>query len=273
VVTAKRIAGGRGSTWLCDELHVGDMVEVLRPAGVFTPDDLGRDLLLVAAGSGITPVISIAESALRAGGGKVTLLYANRDDRSVIFAERLADLVRRYPDRLTVIHWLESLEGIPEPVTLGARLAPFADREVFVCGPAPFMDVVSQACASIGVPGSDIHIEEFVSLAGDPFEIGQPLDGLDLEDAAEVEVELDGQTTTVAWPRARVLLDALLAAGIDAPFSCREGACSACACVVTVGEVEMATNDILQEEDVREGVILSCQARPLTDKVRVTYDL
>ncbi|GAA1226315.1 ferredoxin--NADP reductase [Prauserella halophila] len=272
-VTVKRIPGGRGSSWMCDRLAVGDVVDALPPAGTFTPRDPDRDLLLVAAGSGITPVMSILLAALEIGTGRITLVYANRDEWSVIFARRLAELERRHPDRLVVLHWLESLHGTPGADMLAPRLAPYLDRETFVCGPGPFMGAVEKAVTTLGMPAERWHKEEFVSLTGDPFAAPDVPSGADEESGAvALEVELDGTTHALGWERSRTLLDVLLAAGVAAPYSCREGACSACACVVTEGEVEMESNEVLDDADLADGLVLSCQARPVGDRVRVSYD-
>ena len=112
-VTVKRTADGYASNWLCDHAHPGMRIHVLAPSGTFVPKTLDDDFLLLAAGSGITPVMSICKSALSEGSGQVMLLYANRDDRSVIFGDALRELAAKYPDRLTVVHWLESLQGLP----------------------------------------------------------------------------------------------------------------------------------------------------------------
>jgi len=271
-VTVKRVPGGRGSAWICEEVAVGDVLESLPPTGRFTPDELDADLLLVAAGSGITPVMSILESALHMGQGRLTLLYANRDDHSVIFADRLAALEREHSARLVVEHWLESVQGLPGQGVLARRFVPYVDREAYVCGPAPFMAVVREALADAGTPSSRVHLEEFVSLDGNPFAARGAVVLDDDEVPATVEVELDGATHSVPWPRGRVLLDVLLAAGLAAPYSCREGACSACACVVLDGEVTLDHNDVLDAADLAEGLVLACQARPVTDKVRVSYE-
>ncbi|MBM7517373.1 ferredoxin--NADP reductase [Nocardioides nitrophenolicus] len=272
VVTVKKVPGGRGSAWMCDELAVGDVVDALRPAGTFTPRDLDRDLLLVAAGSGVTPVLSILRSALAAGTGHVVVLYANRDERSVILGPELAALEQAHPDRLVVLHWLESLHGLPDDERLAARLTPYAGREAFVCGPALFMRAVEKALAAAGADPALVHVEEFVSLTGDPFAAPEPLAPASDEDAAELEVTLDGETHTLPWARSRPLTDVLLAAGLPAPYSCREGACSACACVVSEGEVAMAVNQVLDDADLADGLVLGCQARPVSDRVRVSYD-
>ncbi|MFF8807771.1 2Fe-2S iron-sulfur cluster-binding protein [Streptomyces omiyaensis] len=272
-VTVKRVAGGYGSNWVCDHLAAGDEVEALPPAGTFTPDSLDRDLLLVAGGSGITPVLSIAKSVLAAGTGRIVLLYANRDETSVIFRDELRELTAAHPGRLLVVHWLESLQGLPVPERLAAALAPYAAREAFLCGPGPLMDAAEQALRTLGTPGGRVHRERFFSLSGDVFGTPLPARDADPEDAAAgaVTVELDGAARTVAWPPGAPLLDALLAAGVDAPYSCREGACSACTCRVVSGEVRMARNEVLDDRDLADGYVLACQALPVTDRVAVTY--
>ncbi|MFD4259198.1 2Fe-2S iron-sulfur cluster-binding protein [Streptomyces sp. NPDC058534] len=274
-VTVKRVAGGYGSNWVCDRVVAGDELEVLPPAGTFTPSDLDADLLLVAGGSGITPVLSITKSALARGGGRVTLLYANRDETSVIFRDELRELSEEHPDRLLAIHWLESLQGLPVADRLSAALAPYADREVFVCGPGPMMDSAEQCLRALGTPGGRIHRERFFSLSGDVFDAPAPAPAAGecgpVEGGSTVEVELDGETRTAVWPPGTPLLDVLLAAGVEAPYSCREGACSACTCRVVAGEVKMLRNEILDDQDIAEGYVLACQAVPLTDEVEITY--
>ncbi|MGW1508547.1 2Fe-2S iron-sulfur cluster-binding protein [Streptomyces sp. NPDC002394] len=270
-ITVKRVAGGHGSNWVCDRLAAGDELEVLPPAGTFTPDSLDGDLLLVAGGSGITPVLSIAKSVLVEGRGRVVLLYANRDESSVIFRDELRELTEDHPDRLLVIHWLESLQGLPVVEPLAAALAPYADREAFVCGPQPLMDAVEQALRTLGASGDRIHRERFFSLGADVFDApAVPVDAAG-EGGATAEVELDGETRTVAWPSTAPLLDVLLAAGVDAPYSCREGACSACTCRVVAGEVKMLRNEVLDDQDIAEGYVLACQALPLGDRIEITY--
>ncbi|MFB6838756.1 2Fe-2S iron-sulfur cluster-binding protein [Streptomyces sp. NPDC056361] len=278
-ITVKRVAGGYGSNWVCDRLAAGDELEVLPPAGTFTPDSLDGDLLLVAGGSGITPVLSIAKSALTAGRARVVLLYANRDESSVVFRDELRALAQDHPHRLLVVHWLESLQGLPSVDRLAAALAPYADREAFVCGPQPLMDAVEQALRTLGAPGDRIHRERFFSLGADvfaapavPSATAASVGGGTAEvGGGTAEVELDGETHTLAWPPTALLLDVLLAAGVDAPYSCREGACSACTCRVVAGEVEMLRNDVLDDRDVADGYVLACQALPLTDRVEITY--
>ncbi|MGW6705410.1 2Fe-2S iron-sulfur cluster-binding protein [Streptomyces sp. NPDC054956] len=274
-ITVKRVPGGAGSGWLCQDVAVGDELEILPPAGTFTPSDLDRDLLLVAGGSGITPVLSLAKSALAAGRGHVALVYANRDPGAVIFRDELWGLAEEHPGRLTVIHWLETLQGLPTAPQLGPLVAPYANREAYLCGPVPLMDAAETALRAAGAPGGRVHRERYFSLSGDVFTQTAPAPApaaASAEGAATAEVEFDGAVHTVAWPAGTPLLDALLAAGVPAPYSCREGACSACCCRVLEGEVEMVRNEVLDREDLADGYVLACQALALGDRVRITYD-
>jgi 3-ketosteroid 9alpha-monooxygenase subunit B len=270
-ITVKRVDEGRGSNWICDNVAVGMELETLPPAGTFTPRSLDDDMAFFAAGSGITPVISIIRTALAQGRGRLALVYANRDERSVIFADELRLLAEQHPGRLSVLHWLESLQGLPAQPALTELARPFVTRDFFVCGPAPFMDVVTHALRDLGVPRKRVHIERFVSLDEDPFVAGTPTATAEGTDA-RLEVELDGEQHAMAWPVGTKLLDLLRDAGIDAPFSCRQGSCSACACRVTGGEVKMLRNEVLDRTDLDEGYVLACQALPVSDAVTVTFD-
>jgi 3-ketosteroid 9alpha-monooxygenase subunit B len=267
-VTVKRTAGGYGSNWLCDNVSVGDQIEVLPPAGAFTPADLDCDFLLWAGGSGITPVMSILKSALTEGSGRVVLFYANRDERSVIFADELRSMTARYRDRLTVIHWLESIQGLPTATQLATLASPYVGHESFMCGPAPFMKTVHSALSTSGVADSRIHREVFRSLSGDPFVDPSVHVG---DAAATAVVDLDGTRHRLRWPHAATLVDVMIAAGVDVPYSCREGHCGSCVCTVVSGEVDMGRTDILEAADRDEGMILGCQARPLSDEVRIQF--
>jgi 3-ketosteroid 9alpha-monooxygenase subunit B len=168
-VTVKRTRSGYGSDWILRSVRAGSVLDVLPPAGHFTPESLEQDFLFLAAGSGITPVMSIVKSALVGGSGRVALIYANRDERSVIFAAELAGLVARYPDRCTVLHWLETLQGLPGATSLRALAEPFRDRDVFVCGPGPFMSGAVDALTLLGVPGERMHVEPFLSVRDKSF--------------------------------------------------------------------------------------------------------
>lgn len=271
-VTVKRTADGYASNWLCDHAHPGMRMHVLAPSGTFVPKTLDTDFLLLAAGSGITPMMAILKSALSEGSGDVTLVYANRDESSVIFAAALRELSAQYPGRLVVVHWLESVQGLPDAVALGAILSPYARREAFICGPAPFMAAAEAALTAAGAAPELVHVEVFKSLESDPFaKVVINADDGDEEPATAV-VTLDGVTHELRWPRNAKLLDVLLDKGLDAPFSCREGHCGACAVLVKGGDVDMHVNDVLEQSDLDEGLILACQAHPKSDSVEVTYD-
>ncbi|HZC70792.1 MAG TPA: ferredoxin--NADP reductase [Jatrophihabitans sp.] len=271
-IAVKRVRDGVGSNWLNDTLAVGQQLECLPPSGVFTPKSFDGDLLLFAGGSGITPVISILKSALAVGRGRLVLVYANQHEASVIFAGELRDLAEVNPDRLHVIHWLESVQGLPSRTLLRSFIAPYSAYTAFVCGPSPFMETVTHALRDCGVPPARIHIERFHSLAEDPFTVETTVTAAD--DSGETTrlcVDLDGEKHEYDWPRHTKLLDFLLAQGLKAPYSCRQGACSACACILDEGEVKMIANEILEQEDLDEGYILGCQSLPLTDVVRIRY--
>ncbi|MEV4054177.1 ferredoxin--NADP reductase [Amycolatopsis sp. NPDC049688] len=272
-VTVKRTDGGYGSGWICSALQPGMQIEVLAPAGVFCPASVDEDFLLFAAGSGITPVMAILKTALETGSGRVVLVYANRDEHSVIFAGELASLAKRYGDRLVVVHWLESVQGLPDVPQLRGLASAYTSHEAFLCGPAPFMAAAREALGQLGVPRERVHVEKFTSLTGNPFESGAPEPEPESGEApASLTVSLDGDTRTLAWPRQRKLLDRLLDAGMDAPYSCREGQCSACACRVVAGEVKMLHNEVLDAEDMADGIVLACQSLPVTDEVSISYE-
>jgi len=290
-ITVKRTAEGYASNWICENVKAGDRLRVLPPSGIFTPASLDHDFLLLAGGSGVTPVISIARSALLSGTGRIVVFYANENERSVIFADEWAELARDHPDRLLVVHWLVSVQGLPTQALLKAFASTWSTYDAFVCGPAPFMQAAVAALRELEFPRERRHQEKFVSLGGNPFgdleqvaaaehEIeAADVDELDAaEDAAlphtpvRLEVELDGQDYAFDdWQPGTKLLDHLESKGIRAPFSCRLGECSACACRILEGEVKMLNNDVLDDEDLADGIRLSCQSVPVTDRVRITY--
>jgi 3-ketosteroid 9alpha-monooxygenase subunit B len=253
-ITVKRVRDGQASNWICDHVRPGSTLDLAPPAGSFTPASLDDDLLLLAGGSGITPVMGIIKSVLARGRGRLALVYANRDPSSVIFADELTALSG---DRLTVTHWLDSERGAPTPEALAAVLSAYAGRDVYVCGPEPFVAVAQKALQQAGVAG-EIHVERF-----------------ELDDAAGIdataEVTLDGRTHRLPWPAGKRLLDVIVGAGLNPPFSCRQGQCGACALRLLSGEVELVNNEVLEEEDFAEGYILACQALARSENVAVTY--
>ncbi|MGW4242091.1 2Fe-2S iron-sulfur cluster-binding protein [Nocardia sp. NPDC004722] len=280
-VTIKRTPGGYGSNWLCDNVSAGDVLTVLEPAGNFTPRSWNRDLLLCAAGSGITPIMSILKSALRLGRGEIAVLYANRDRPSIIFAAQLQELVRRYPRRLTVMHWLESERGLPTARGIAGLARPYRRHEVYLCGPAGFTASVKQGLGQLRIPERAIREEKYRSLTDNPFEhanVAPPDPGpvgpspVASAESAIVTVDIDGETHTLPWPRTKKLLDVLLDHGIDAPYVCRESACATCVCSVKQGRTRMLTNESLLEEELAQGLTLACQTLPESDSLHISFD-
>jgi 3-ketosteroid 9alpha-monooxygenase subunit B len=273
-VTIKRVAGGVGSNWVCDHIRPGDVIDVMPPAGVFTPRAVDGDFLLFAGGSGVTPVYSILRSVLAAGNGRVFLFYANRDEQSVVFGNELDALAREYPQRLTIVHWLDSRQGVPGVAQLADYAQPWRAAEAFVCGPSAFMDAVVSALREIDMPYERIHVERFASLpdeetltvaesnASAACAGGEP---------AQIEILLDGQTHVVPCAANETLLEAAVRAGLQPPFSCQAGMCASCMCQVTDGAVHLRHNEVLDKNDLAAGWTLSCQAVPTGPHVRIRY--
>ena len=300
-VTVKRVAGGLGSNWLCDQVRAGDTLQVLPPAGVFTPRSFDGDFVLLAGGSGITPVLSILRSVLARGAGRVALFYANRDERSVIFRDTLNELARAHPERLQVLHWLDSVQGVPTVAQLAAWLRPWSAASLFVCGPGPFMDATVQAAAQAGLTDEQVHVERFVSLplegavATPPAAVpvrsdvpgqaaaaaaspavpatasGPEEGGTAPIDEAQVEIDLNGEVHRIVCGGEETLLEAALRHKLPAPYSCQAGLCAACMCRVVEGQVHMRHNDALDARDLRLGWVLGCQSVPRTAVVKVKY--
>jgi 3-ketosteroid 9alpha-monooxygenase subunit B len=268
-VTVKRSPGGYASHWLCDHLGAGDHLRVLPPSGIFSPASFDADLLLFAGGSGITPVLSIIRTGLLTGTGRMVLIYANRDRESVIFADVIDALALAHPDRLTVVHWLETDRGLPTVDALQELAAPYASWDTFTCGPTPFMQGVAEALRALGLPRARRHQERFVSLGGNPFEDAS----VDAAGPARVTVELAGETHDLDdWDPAVRLIDHLEARGLAVPFSCRKGECSSCMARLVEGDLRHDANTILDEADLAAGFRLVCQAHPLTSSVRIRYE-
>lgn len=270
-VTVKRVAGGRGSNWLCKHLQPGDSLEVMPPAGVFTPATLDGDFLLAAGGSGITPVFSILRAVLAQGGGRIRLLYANRDEGSVIFRDALKALAAAHPARLQVIHWLDSVQGTPSVAQLAGFGRGFEAAQAFICGPGPFMDAMASGLAEAGLEASRIHVERFISLPDEedapPIEAATP----PVVDSAQVSLLLDGSEHRFACGGGETLLAAAERHGLNLPQSCRVGLCASCMCQVEEGEVVLHHNEALDARDLARRWTLACQATPATPQLRIKF--
>lgn len=273
-VTVKRVPGGRASNWICDNVTAGTELETLPPAGTFVPKDWAVPFVLLAAGSGITPIMSILRTALAAHRNSITLIFANVDRASVIFARELTELAQRHCDRLTVTHLFDADHGVPTTASIAAALPTLDDAQVYLCGPAPFMDAARAAALTRGIGESRVHAEVFVSLDSDAFAV-RPVSAGAVSGGACVTatVELDGEQHEIEWPKQSVLLDVLLERGLDAPYVCREGTCGGCAYTLRAGAVELLDNQTLDDHDLARGTRLACQSVPRSDHLDIVFDL
>jgi 3-ketosteroid 9alpha-monooxygenase subunit B len=269
-VTIKRVEEGRVSNWFHDALEVGDVLHVMKPAGHFCLQAHAAPIVMFGGGSGITPIISIVKSALATTDRRISLVYANRDERSVIFRDELNALVAAQPDRFTLIHSLDEIDGFLSVDQARQHLRATPDADVYVCGPGAYMDIVEEALAAESIPGERIFIERFVSPELAALDAEPPAD---LGDAcAIVQVYLDGEVKPVPVHEGETILAAAHRAGLDAPCACMEGYCGSCMAFVKEGEVDMKLNDGgLDSEQVEAGWVLTCQTQARSTRARLDY--
>jgi len=287
-VGIRPVQGGVFSNWAASHIRAGDVLGVMPPDGRFTVQK-ARAIHRVgfAAGSGITPILSIAATTLEEQpGSKFTLVYGNRRMASVMFNEALQDLKDRYADRFTMIHILsrqaqevDLLQGRidgPKVKAIVASLLPAASMdEVFVCGPVSMIEATESALREAGVPPSRIYSERFTTSAAQAVKVQADVDAAQRPGAASgvaLTVVLDGKSHEVAVKQGEFLLDAALEAGLDLPYSCKGGVCCTCRCKVLEGKVTMDRNFTLQADETAKGFVLSCQARAQTPSVVISYD-
>lgn len=283
-VAIKKVAGGRFSTWANGGIQVGDVLEVMTPEGRFhTPLDpaQARHYVAFAAGSGITPILSLIKTTLAAEPqSRFTLVYGNRRQASVMFAEALEDLKNRYLARFTLYN-LFSREEQEVPLFNGrldaAKVAAFMDTllpadtidEAFICGPGAMIDEVEAALLGAGLSAQHIHLERF----GVPD--AAPAHHVEAGDApqATIVVVADGLRREMEFHASDPsILDVALRAGMDLPYSCKGGVCCTCRAKVVEGKVRMDKNYTLEQPDVDAGYVLTCQAHPLTERVVISFD-
>lgn len=287
-VGIKRVDGGAFSTWANEELKPGTTIEAMPPMGRFFTAldvDAAKNYLGFAGGSGITPVLSIIKTVLAAEPASTfTLVYANRQISSIMFREELEDLKNRYLGRLSIIHVLESeaqdidlFTGRVDAEKCAQLFKVWIDLAsidtAFICGPEPMMLAIAGALKAHGLADEQIKFELFAS--GQPGRAKQRVVSAEVStsNSTEATVTLDGATRTFRMPKAgQSLLDAALEANIDAPYACKAGVCSTCRAKVLEGETEMAINHALEDYEVKQGYVLTCQCFPLSDKVVVSYD-
>ena len=267
-VTIKRVVDGRASNWMNDSVSVGDRLEVMPPNGVFVLRESDSPLMLFSGGSGITPCISIIKTALKSTSRPIKLLYANRDDQSIIFKDELNAMLSDHADRLEIVHRLDDVHGFVDASLVVQEIGPRTDADFYICGPGPFMDVVESGLESLGIPSSQINIERFESPDTPGVGASEPVD----EAAGQiVTICLDGSETEVVVGEGESILAAARRVGLEPPFACEEAYCGCCMAKVTEGEVEMLLNDGgIDQRQIDEGWILTCQGIA-KGKVRVEY--
>lgn len=282
-VGVREVNGGIFSTWLVHEVTAGDRIEVQPPSGTFHADPTaGGRHLLIAAGSGITPMLSIAASMLENPDAEVTLIYANRRTRSVMFAEDLADLKDQYGARLDVIHVLsreprevELFSGRLDRERLDTILdsvVPTADIDDFwLCGPLGMVEAAEAAIADRGIGDDRIHRELFYVEATPP-PMEKHREPGTTGPTSEVTIILDGRSVSGTLPRDESILDAGEELRSDLPFACKGGVCGTCRAKVVRGDVDMRRNYALEKSEVAAGFILTCQTFPAGDDVTVDFD-
>jgi ring-1,2-phenylacetyl-CoA epoxidase subunit PaaE len=280
-IGVRRVENGLFSARIVDSLAPGDTLEVLPPLGRFTPKEVTGQHAFVVAGSGITPALSIMDTVLTSG-GHVTLLYGNRRTDTVMFADELADLKDRHPDRFQLVHVLsreprdvELFSGRLDADRLTRLLGtvvPTSDVDHWwLCGPYGMLTDADVALTAHAVPRDRVHRELFH--VDEPPPEPKRADESTVEGpVAEVTVVLDGRETTLHLPADTPILDAAQRVRADLPFACKGGVCGTCRARVTTGQVEMRRNYALEEHEVAAGFVLTCQALPLSAEVTVDYD-
>ncbi|MEU6541198.1 ferredoxin--NADP reductase [Streptomyces sp. NPDC047000] len=273
-LTVKRVPGGLVSPWMHQELKAGDTLQVSRPAGAFClrEDSGGRALVAFAGGSGITPVFSLVKSALATTARPVRLLTAHRDRESAIFPAALDALAARYAGRFEVRHHLDDRNGLVAGKDIRALAGERPeDGDFYVCGPAPFMELVERTLAGAGVPPGQVVVERFTPVTEPAAPAPAVGDGA-VPGPRTVTVGLRGQHRTVPQRVGETLLQSARRAGFAPPFSCESGDCATCMAHLTAGEVKMRVNNALDADEVAEGWVLTCQAEPISPDVTVMYE-
>lgn len=262
MTTVKRVPGGVVSNWLLDNIGEGDEVEVTRPAGVFCLRETDAPLIGFCGGSGITPIISLAKSALASTSRPVRLLCADRDKASMIFDAALTELVERYPGRLSVRRHRDDEGGFLDAAAVRAFVGADTAADIYICGPEVFMTMVETALPG---PGR-VFIERF----GASTPAAAPAEPA--EAAGTVTIILRNKRATVPRHANETLLESARRAGLTPPFSCEAGNCATCIAKLTEGTATMRVNDALADDEIEDGYVLTCQAVPDTDTTVVHYE-
>lgn len=286
-VGIKKIADGAFSVWANDALKPGMVIEAMEPMGNFhTPiePEKAKSYLAFAGGSGITPVLSILKTVLAAEPkSEVTLVYANRSVGTIMFREELEDLKNLYMGRVNIIHILETdgqeidlFQGRVDADKCAALFEHWIDIHsvdtAFICGPEPMMKAIAQSLKDHGLTKEQIKFELFASAQTGRMARQRDVVRTSQSTGVHASVTLDGMARTFDMDRSLTLLEAALDNDLDAPHACRAGVCSTCKCKILSGEVEMLANHALEDHEVRDGFVLSCQSIVLSDSITVTFD-
>ena len=282
-IGVREVAGGAVSGWLVHSLKAGDILEVQAPSGNFTPDlSVPGRHVLIAAGSGITPMMSIAASVLAADDkSTVTLIYGNRRSDTVMFADEVADLKDVFPARMQIVHVLsrepqevELHSGRLDASRLTALLPAAVDVPAvdhwWLCGPFAMVTDAIEVLRELGIDSGRIHRELF--WVGDEPPVEAVHDDAPVGEGASLTVILDGRSSTLTLPAGTPILDGAQQARPDLPFACKGGVCGTCRAKVISGTAAMRRNYALEQRETDAGYILTCQAVPLTDEITVDYD-
>ena len=266
MTTVKRVPGGKVSNWLLDNVAEGDELTMTRAAGTFCLTASSAPLLAFAGGSGVTPILSLAKSALATTDRVVRLLCADRDRAAVIFDPVLTSLVERYPDRLSVVRHFDAEHGLIDAAAIRDFVDSDGDADCYVCGPEGFMAVVRSALPG---PGR-VFVEDFDLQPQLLKATSRPVDSAKME--GTVTIFLDRKKASVPRVEGETLLESARRAGLAPPFSCEAGNCGTCMARLTEGKATMRVNDALEEDEVADGYILTCQGVPDTASVTVRYE-
>jgi ferredoxin-NADP reductase len=265
-VTVKRTPGGVVSTWINDQLTPGDVLDVARPTGFFRLAGEG-EVVLFSAGSGITPVLSLLKTALATTSRPVRLLYANRDFDAVIFRSELDALRALHGSRFTLTHHLDVDRGLIGSDAIRAFTEGVEDPDYYLCGPAPFMEVVESTLLADSVGPGRIHIERFTPEEWRP----EAAPGEATGETPRITIELDGSMETTDHHPGTTILQTARQMGMAPPFSCESGSCATCMARLLEGTVSMHVNNALTDDEVADGWVLTCQALPTSPLVHVAY--
>lgn len=268
MTTVKRVPGGKVSNWLVDNVAEGDQLTMTRAAGTFCLKPTSVALLAFAGGSGVTPILSLAKSALATTDRTVRVLCADRDRESVIFDTVLDELVERYPGRLSVVRHIDAEQGLIDADGIRAFVGSDIDADNYVCGPEGFMAVVRSA---LDGPGQ-VFVEDFDLAPTIKPQPSEPTPEAGIETDGTVTIYLERKKASVPRVAGETLLESARRAGLAPPFSCEQGNCGTCMARLTEGRATMRANDALTDDEVEEGYILTCQGVPDTPSVTVRYE-